>query len=135
MSVRVYVPTTSRALAELVREGRWTGPVRAHAVTEALRSEWPDAEEESYEFAVLLTAGEESWTLRAEGDRPRRHVVVAEVSAAEPVAGELTLVEIAGDVTWKRVASAHVDTEDWTSTPDFDEDLAWFATQEIPDLV
>ena len=37
-----------------------------------------------------------------------------------------------GDLPRKRWVSVHVDTED---DPDPEADLAWFATQEIPDLL
>ena len=134
MSVRVYVPVTSSALADLVREGRLEGPLRAHAVTDVLREEWPDADEESYEFSALLAAGESSWGMRTAEDRPRRHVVAADVAAVVGVADEVTLVDVVGDLVWKRVAAAHVDTEDWDGV-DFDDDLAWFATQEIAGLL
>ena len=90
MSVRVYVPLTSTGLAGLVAEGRLPGPFRAHAVTDALRVEWSEGDEEG----------------------------------------------VAADVPWKNVASAHVDTADWGERgADEDDELAWFATQEIRDLV
>lgn len=133
MSVRVYVPVTSSTLAALVAEGRLDGPFRAHAVTPALREEWPDADDEGWEYAALMAAAADSAALRGEGDRPRRYVVAADVPGFEPVAGEdPTLVDVAADVPWKNVASAQVDTEDGA---DEDDELAWFATQEIARLV
>jgi hypothetical protein len=60
-------------------------------------------------------------------------VVAAEVPSFEPAGGDdVTLVEVAADVPWKNVAAAHVDTTDDAGEED---DLAWFATQEIADLV
>lgn len=138
MSVRVYVPLTSSTLADLVEHGRLVGPLAAHAVTDALRAAWPGADEDDGEFAAMLAAGEESWSLRAAGDRPRRYVVAADVAAvtdAPDADAAPTAVRVEGDVVMKRVASAHVDTRDWDTDPDFDEDLAWFATQEITHLV
>jgi len=133
MSVRVYVPVTSRVLATLVAEGRLSGPLRAHAVTEALRDGWPEADEESWEYAALMAAAADSAALRQAGDVPRRYVVAADVPAADPVPGEdPTLVDVAADVVWKNVAAAHVDTVD---DADEDDDLAWFATQEIRHLL
>ena len=43
-----------------------------------------------------------------------------------------TLVDVAADLPLRNVAAAHVDTED---DPDDDDDLAWFATQEIAHLL
>lgn len=133
MSTRVYVPLTSSGLAALVREGRIEGPFRAHAVTDELRAEWPEGDEEEHEYAALMAAGAASLALRGSGDAPRRHVVAADVPAATPVPGEdPTLVEVTADVPWRHVAAAHVDTTDGASE---DDELAWFATQEIRGLV
>lgn len=135
MSVRVYVPATSSTLASLVAEGRLSGPLRAHAVTEALRADWPEGDEESLEYAALMAAAASSAALRSAADRPRRYVVAADVPSVEPVPGDdPTLVDVAADVPWKNVASAHVDTVDRAEGADEDDDLAWFATQEIKHL-
>ncbi len=132
MTTRVYVPLTSTGVAALVAERRLAGPLPAHTVTEELRLAWPEAEQDDWEFAAMLAAGEDSWTSRAAGDAPRRFVLA--VDAAEVTDGEGTGVTV-GDVVWKRIASLHADTEDWSGEPDLDADLAWFATQEIPDLL
>jgi hypothetical protein len=139
MSERVYVPLTSSGLARLVAEGRLDGPLRAHAVTDALREAWPEGDEEGWEYAALMAAAGTSAGLRGQGDAPRRHVVAADVPSFVPVPGEEpTLVDVAADVPWRNVASAHVDTTDLDldADPDGgDEDLAWFATQEISHLL
>jgi len=133
MSVRVYVPATSSVLATLVAEGRLPGPLRAHAVTEALRAGWPEGDDESWEYAALMAAAADSAKQRGSGDRPRRYVVAADVPGVEPAPGDdPTLVDVAADVVWKNVAAAHVDTAD---DADEDDDLAWFATQEMQYLV
>lgn len=132
MSERVYVPATSSLLARLVSEGRLEGPFRAHAVTDALRAEWPDADDESWEYAALMAAAADSVALRGDGDAPRRCVIAADVPSVVHVPGEdLTLVDVAADVPWKNVASAHLDTVDHASD---DDELAWYATQEIAHL-
>lgn len=137
MSTRVYLPLTSSALAVLVAEGRLPGPLDAHAATDALQAQWPEGDDEQWEYAALAAAADESWQARSGDDRPRRHVVAADVNAVESRDGELTAVRVTGDLVWKRVAAAHVDTEDLASGPDEDggPELAWFATQEIADLV
>ena len=133
MSVRVYVPLTSSVLATLVAQGRLSGPLRAHAVTEALRAGWPEGDDEAWEYAALMAAAADSAEQRGSEDRPRRYVVAADVPGVEPVPGEdPTLVDVAADVVWKNVAAAHVDTAD---DADEDDDLAWFATQEMQYLL
>jgi hypothetical protein len=139
MSERVYVPLTSAGLARLVAEGRLAGPLRAHAVTAALREAWPEGDDEGWEYAALMAAAGTSAGLAGPGDAPRRYVVAADVPSFVPVPGEdPTVVDVAADVPWRNVASAHVDTSDrdLTSHPDGgDDDLAWFATQEIAHLL
>lgn len=136
MSERVYVPLTSTLLARLVAEGRLDGPFRAHAVTDALRVEWPEGDEEAWEYAALMAAAASSTGLRGSGDTARRFVIAADVPSVVPVPGDdPTLVDVAADIPWKNVASAHVDTADRDDDADEDDDLAWFATQEIPHLL
>ena len=140
MSTRVYLPTTSTGLAGLVADRGWSGPLRGHAVTDSLRAEWPDGDDEQWEYAALMAAADDSRALRGDGDLPRRYVGAADVPESRPVPGDdPTVVEVAAGVTWRSVAAAHVDTEDDRGDPsgdgDDDADLAWFATQEIPDLV
>jgi hypothetical protein len=139
MTERVYVPVTSSGLARLVAEGRLDGPLRAHAVTDALRAAWPEGDDEGWEYAALMAAAGTSARLRGPGDAPRRHVVAADVPSFVPAPGEdPTLVDVAADVPWRNVAAAHVDTtdRDLAADPDGgDEDLAWFATQEIAHLL
>ena len=133
MTVRVYLPVTSSGLAGLVAEGRLAGPFRAHAVTDALRVEWADGDDEAWEYAALMAAAATSAGLQGSGDAPRRYVIAADVPSVVPVPGDdPTLVDVAADLPLKNVAAAHVDTEDH---PDDDDDLAWFATQEIAHLL
>ena len=87
VSVRIYLPATSSLLATLHSEGRLPGPLRAHAVTEALRGEWPEGDEESLEYAAMMAAAAGSPGLRGGADRPRRYVVAADVPAVVPVPG------------------------------------------------
>lgn len=136
MSVRVYVPVTAPLLARLVAEGRLDGPFRAHAVTDALRAEWSDGDDEGWEYAALMAAAATSSALRGSGEAPRRYVVAGDVPSVVPVPGEdPTLVDVAADLPWKNVAAAHLDPADRAEDADEDDDLAWFATQEIPHLL
>jgi len=109
VTVRVYVPTTLAALAEYDAAG--VIPESEDRVVAT------DSDEES-EYLALMTAADASAELL--GGRGRRVVVVAEV--ADP----------ARPVPMARVVAVHADAEDFA---DPDDDLAWFATQEIPDLL
>jgi len=123
VTVRVYVPLTSTGLASLVAEGRIAGPVNAHAA---------EGEDEELEYDALMAAADASWALRGSDDRQRRYVIAADVREVEPGEGEEpTSVRLMHDITWKNIASAHVDTDDYRGD---DRDLAWFATQEIGEL-
>ena len=109
MSVRAYLPTTLDLLARHVADG--SVPVDADPIT-------AEDESEEAEYAALMTAADASAAL-LEGPG-RRVVLVAEVADG------------ADSVPLRHVASVHVDTAD---DADPDDDLAWYATQEIPDLL
>ncbi len=138
MTDRVYLPVTRAGLTRLVAEGRLEGPLTAHAVTPALRAAWPEGDEEQWSWAALMAAAEASRGAPGTSEGPRRHVVAADVPSwehdpgADEEEGDPTRVRVAADVPWKRVASAHVDTVDDAAE---DDELAWFATQEIRHLV
>jgi hypothetical protein len=110
--IRRYLPTTLPRLAE---DWQGDGPqVLAPVVAE------DDGEET--EYAALMTAADASAELLAglPDGRRRRVVVVAETASAE------------GPVAWRDVVAVHVDSHD---DADPDDDLAWWATQEIGDLL
>jgi hypothetical protein len=113
MTVRAYLPTTLALLAE------------QHANGELLVTEdvvLADGDDEEAEYDALMTAADVSAGLLA--GPGRRVVVVAELEKAP---------EPGWTVPLKRIVAVHADTEDQPA--DTDEDLAWFATQEIPFLV
>ena len=112
MSVRVYVPATLELLARFVEAGEVPADV------ERVVAEAPDEESE---YAALMAAADASTALL--GGPGRRVVVVAEVT------------DPAAPVPLTRVVAVHADTEDRPAGADPDEDLGWFATQEIPDLI
>lgn len=137
MTIRIYLPCTSTGLADLVAEARVVGPLSAHAVTAALREAWPEGDEEEWEYAALAAAADHSRALRGKEDIPRRYVIAADVNEAA-VSGvtdtdEPTAVLMEHDVVWKNIASLQMDTEDDLGAGT-DQELAWFATQEIRDL-
>ena len=109
---RRYLPTTLPRLAE---DWDGTGPGVAAAVVAA-----DDGEET--EYAALMTAADASAGLLTglpDGQR-RRVVVVAETSGTD------------GPVTWRDVVAVHADDHD---DADPDDDLAWWATQEVGHLL
>ena len=110
--MRVYLALTRTGLAELHRSGSL--PDTTERVTA------PGDDEES-EYDALMTAASLSADLGGPGGR--RVVVVAEMADAD------------GPVAVADVVAVHCDTADRPDGADPDDDLAWFATQEIPDLV
>ena len=109
MSTRVYVPTTLDGLAGFVLEG---------GIPEAAeRFEAADESEEAEYDALMAAADTSAELLQGPG---KRVVVVAETP--DPT----------GVIAMRLVVAVHVDTED---DADPDADLAWYATQEIADLL
>jgi hypothetical protein len=109
---RRYLPSTLSRLAE---EWAADGPTPADAVV-------AEDDGEEAEYAALMTAADASAELLASlpDGRRRRVVVVAETASDE------------GPVAWRQVVAVHVDNHD---DADPDDDLAWWATQEIGDLL
>jgi hypothetical protein len=115
VSVRVYLPTTLELLAEQHAAGELV-------VTDDAVSSDDDAEEA--EYSALMTAADASAAMLA--GPGRRVVVVAELDK-EPEPG--------WTIPLKRVVAVHADTEDRPEDADPDDDLAWFATQELEYLL
>lgn len=114
MSVRVYVPATM----DLLRE--WHAAREVPASVERVVA--PGDDEES-EYAALMTAADLSTALLAGAGR--RVVVVGTV---DDDAG-------AGAVRLRDLAAVHADPAERPHGSDPDEDLAWYAVQEIPQLL
>lgn len=136
MTVRVYLPSTLRALAKHVADGGIApSPVHGHAVTAWLRESWPEAGEEEWEYAALMAAADDAAAALTSADRPRRVVLVAEVEGVTEDRGS-SAVSVDTAVAMRLVQAVHVDTEDIdpTSVEELG-DLAWFGVQEISDLL
>jgi hypothetical protein len=109
VSIRVYLPLTLASLADAHRSG--VVPTSGERFVAA-------DEDEQSEYDALMAAADASAALL---DAPgRRVVLVADV--ADPDAA----------ISMDDVVACHVDLED---DADPDDDLGWFATQEIPDLL
>lgn len=113
---RRYLPSTLPRLREQwEREGPDVADPTAEPVVAA-----DDGEET--EYGALMSAADASAALVAglpDGSR-RRVVVVVETASAE------------APVSWRHVVAVHVDDRD-DARPD--DDLAWWATQEVDDLL
>ncbi|GAA4696753.1 DUF6912 family protein [Nocardioides nanhaiensis] len=106
---RVYLPTTLEDLARFVDQGYLPESTERYVA--------PGEDEES-EYAALTAAAEASHALLQGAGR--RVVVVAEVTDPD------------GTVALEQLQAVHADLAD---DADPDDDLAWFAAQEIPDLL
>lgn len=157
MSTRVYIPSTTGRLRELlVSGGLGPTPVHAHAVTREALAVLADADEEEQEYAVLTAAAQDSLGLLSAEERPRRVVVVAEAGTVIDTDG--SRVELHEVVPLRNVVAVHADSEDaeedvaaardaWVDGQAGDEaaqrvvdrceehELGWFATQEMAALV
>ncbi|MEV7613562.1 hypothetical protein [Streptomyces sp. NPDC089799] len=119
--MRVYVPLTLSGLAEVHQAGELgPAPVRAYAVTPALREWYVSDDIEELEYAALGRAAAASLRMLAEdAAAPRRRVVVAvdvadKAATAAPGLDEATLgqVTLAGTVRLAVAAAVHVDAAD-----------------------
>ncbi len=135
MTTRVYVPVSKSQLMRLVAQRALPGPLRAHAVTSDLRAALPDGDDEQWEYAALMAAADEARTLRGPDEARRRYVLAGDAEAPTP--GEGTSVTLPEGLSWSELAALHADAVDLDAAlfddPEgaAEEDLAWFATQEI----
>jgi hypothetical protein len=112
--MRAYVPVTLAQLDRLQHAGQLTGPVRGCAVDPGWRSGDPAVDEEQWEF--------EAQSLAAEALPGGQGVVLAVDVADEPARAD-GWCELAGPIRREDLAAV------------LTADLAWFAVQEIPDLL
>jgi hypothetical protein len=160
--MRVYIPVTHTGLRELVASGGLgPSPLLGFAVTGALRESYAEGDEEELEYVAMTEAARSSVRLLAEyeDEAPRRVVVAVEVDEARPFDEHgPSAVELPHVVPVRQVVSVHADTEEAEpdvaaavamlrsgGPRDVDEEflldacegheLAWFATQEVGDLL
>lgn len=115
MTTRIYLPSTIGLLAELHAAGEAT--VTDDAVV-------AEDDSEDGEYAALMTAADASAELLA---GPGRRVVVVAELEKEPETG--------WTIPLRRIVAVHADPEDRPVDADPDEDLGWYAVQEIPHLL
>jgi uncharacterized protein DUF6912 len=115
--MRVYLPSTIPALAELLRTGEiGPAPVHGFAVTPALREWYSSGDVEELEYVALMHAARDSLRLLATDPLapPRRVVLAAEltnglVGGQEIGPDDPALVKIGSPVPLRDVVSAHID--------------------------
>jgi hypothetical protein len=163
--MRIYVPSTLTGLAAAYAAAEvGPAPVTAFAATPALREWYAEGDDEELEYAALMQAARASLGLLADSGTAdvRRVVIACEVTAVPPdggavEAGEARL-EVGTVVPWSAVVAVHVDSPEaagavaaavgaWPAAQNGDEDamftvdaceaeeLLWYATQEVPDLL
>ena len=163
--MRVYLPVTHSGLRDLVGSGGLgPAPLVGSAVTGSLRESYAAGDEDELEYAALTAAARSALALLAQADDaedepPRRVVVAVDVDDARPVPDlGAAAVELPRVVPLRQVVSVHVDTAEAEGDVaaavamlreggprDADDEfllgsceaheLAWFATQEIGDLL
>lgn len=119
--MRIFIPLDRLGLEALARSGV-VRPGHAYAVTPAFAAAYGSDDVEELEYAAMMTAAEASTDVHG------RRVVVAADAVARLVDGPAGAVELAQPVTLDAVASIHVGDE-------ADGGLAWYATQELGELV
>ena len=159
--MRVYLPSTMPGLADALAKGEaGPSPLRAFAVTPALREAYASGDDEELEYTALLAAAKQSLRLLdADPGAPRRRVVLAVdvpdaqvswqayddepaavlVASAVPVtaiaAGHVDELDAVPDVAAAAdaIAAADAGDDDACFTVDSAEahELAWYATQEL----
>ena len=163
--MRVYLPSTLPGLADVLAKGEiGPPPLRAFAVTPALREAYASGDDEELEYVAMLAAAKQSLRLLdADPGAPRRRVVVAAdvpdaqvtwyayddepaaVLVGDPVpvqaiaSGQVDELDAVPDVTAAAdaIAAADAGDDDASFTVDSAEahELAWYATQELQYLV
>ncbi len=162
--MRVYLASTILALADVLAKGEaGAPPLRAFAVTPALREAYASGDDEELEYVAMLAAARQSLRLLADDpDAPRRRVVLAadvpdgRVSW-QPYDDEPAAVMVGSAIPLSAVVSGHVDApeaaaavaaavsaigaadagdEDAEFAVDSAEghELSWYATQELRDV-
>jgi hypothetical protein len=159
--MRVYLPSTMPGLADILTKGEaGPAPLRAFAVTPALREAYASGDDEELEYVAMLAAAKQSLRLlEVDPGAPRRRVVLAaDVSDAQvswhAYDDEPAAVLVGSEIQVAAIASGHVDELDAvsdvaaaadaiTAADAGDDDacfavdsaeaheLAWYATQEL----
>lgn len=159
--MRVYLPATLPGLADVLGKGEiGPAPLRAFAITPALREAYASGDDEELEYVAMLAAAKQSLRLldADPGAARRRVVLAADVSDAQvgwqAYDDEPAAVLVDAVIPVAAIAAGHVDEPDAaadvaaaadavTAADAGDDDasfavdsaeaheLAWYATQEL----
>jgi hypothetical protein len=160
-AMRVYLPSTMPGLADVLGRGEaGPSPLRAFAVTPALREAYASGDDEELEYVAMLAAARQSLRLlAADAAAPRRRVVLAAdvpdaqvswqayddepaavlvgaaIAVAEIASGHVDELDAVPDVTAAAEAITAADAGDYDASFTVDSadarELAWYATQEL----
>jgi hypothetical protein len=138
--MRVYLPTTLDQLRQWYADDLLRAPLAGWAVTDSIRAELPDIGDDEAEYAVSTAAAEASQQLLVDDlhKRGRRIVVVVELSysVVEDDVESPGAVRVLSDLDGGRITAVLADSVDLALTGSADvDDLSWFASQEIPQLL
>jgi hypothetical protein len=137
--VRVYLAATYPILRVLASEGHVDGPLDGFTASAELRRELGDVADEELEYALTLAAAEASAALiGVDGaSRGRRFVLVADVDDVLATADRATpgAVLLDGGVSLSEIEAILADDHDIAVHEGISDELGWFATQEIGDLL
>jgi hypothetical protein len=159
--MRVYMPSTMPAVADVLAKGEaGPAPLRAFAVTPALREAYASGDDEELEYVAMLAAAKQSLRLlEADPGAPRRRVVLAAdvpdaqvswhaydddpaaatvdapIAVAAIASGHVDELDAMADVAAAAdaITAADAGDDDAGFTVDSAEahELAWYATQEL----
>ncbi len=136
--MRVYVPATLDRLRSWYDSSVLESPVAAYAATESVRRTIPDLGDDETEYAIVSAAAEASRQLLTEDfhREGRRVVVVAEMpyASVEEDADHPGAVTVVAPIEREQISAVLADGQAVALTGHLD-DLSWFATQEIPQLL
>jgi hypothetical protein len=133
--MRVYIPSTLDELRELDDQSTLPTDAVGYAATTQLADDLDGLGPEETEFALTSAAAEASLERMADSghERGRRVVIVAEIPSS-PVVERLDLpgvVYIDRPVELSQVDAILMDTADVDIAVGSDDDLGWYATQEL----
>jgi hypothetical protein len=159
--MRVYLPATLPGLADVLGKGEiGPAPLRAFAITPALREAYASGDDEELEYVAMLAAARQSLRLldadpgaarrrvvlaadvpdaqvgwQAYDDEPAAVLVDAVIPVAAIAAGHVDEPDAAADVAAAAdaVTAADAGDDDASFAVDSAEahELAWYATQEL----